>query len=398
MEKYKKYLTKNNIIIGVVVLVVIIGGWYFISNRKTDVLKGDAVTATFKGYDGNGTMTVSSTKSDKLMTDALVKKVGMSDSLKNRIILYSSGNLLSEENLSYYVEQRGTSMTDKEKQQVAQLETFDREITLTKLVNGKEYSSVSGLSNGDKVEFSINVTDDKDNPIKNSTKTIKVKGLKKATEYDAQKLLKHVTFKVSGLNGAGGVYGNDSVKLDSYLKNKFGNVKPELKINSSTKYKNGDQVTVNVKNWINRLGDKSDKNKFTNVKNTKVKIDGLTDVSNVDSSDLVKQVTDLVATKEGNLTKATFYHAYLSYVSADKYNLEVYYTIDASDLTGIFVAMSNAKGTQYFTVFNKSVKIADGKLVLDTSHGAADTVEISNGISATDSDPSKGGNGLVVLK
>lgn len=218
MEKYKKYLTKNNIIIGVVVLVVIIGGWYFINNRKTDVLKGDAVTATFKGYDGNGTMTVSSTKSDKLMTDALVKKVGMSDSLKNRIILYSGGDILSEENLEYYVEQRGTSMTDEEKQQVAQLETFDREITLTKLVNGKEYSSVSGLSNGDKVEFSVNVTDDKANPIKNSTKTIKVKGLKKATEYDAQKLLKHVTFKVSGLNGAGGVYGNDSVKLDSYLK------------------------------------------------------------------------------------------------------------------------------------------------------------------------------------
>lgn len=398
MEKYKKYLTKNNIIIGVVVLVVIIGGWYFISNRKTDVLKGDAVTATFKGYDGNGTMTVSSTKSDKLMTDALVKKVGMSDSLKNRIILYSSGNLLSEENLSYYVEQRGTSMTDKEKQQVAQLETFDREITLTKLVNGKEYSSVSGLSNGDKVEFSINVTDDKDNPIKNSTKTIKVKGLKKATEYDAQKLLKHVTFKVSGLNGAGGVYGNDSVKLDSYLKNKFGNVKPELKINSSTKYKNGDQVTVNVKNWINRLEDKSDKNKFTNVKNTKVKIDGLTDVSNVDSSDLVKQVTDLVATKEGNLTKATFYHAYLSYVSGGKYYLEVYYTIDASDLTGIFAAINNAKGTQYLSVFSEYVKITDGKLVLDTSNGAADTVELSNNLSAVAEDPSKGDSGLVVLK
>ena len=188
------------------------------------------------------------------------------------------------------------------------------------------------------------------------------------------------------------------MKLDSYLKNKFGNVKPELKINSSTKYKNGDQVTVNVKNWINRLEDKSDKNKFTNVKNTKVKIDGLTDVSNVDSSDLVKQVTDLVATKEGNLTKANFYHAYLSYVSGGKYYLEVYYTIDASDLTGIFAAINNAKGTQYLSVFSEYVKIADGKLVLDTSNGAADTVELSNNLSAVAEDPSKGDSGLVVLK
>lgn len=266
----KDFILKHKILIAAIGVVVVVGGiigfnaW---SNRKVD-MAANAVLK-FSGYNQNGTAELTEASGKKIMGE-MIDRVGQKEKLSDSAIAYLKNNLTGETQTS--IEDSGLSLEEQQK--------------LNQLSDELEHNIKTGISpddglkNGQKVTFSVQVADS-DLPIKTSSKTFTVSGLKKAKAVTATDLAKQLKHKFVGVNGKGDLF----IKSTEYSDRTF-------TVANNGKLKNGDKVTITLsKSLVNHLGE--DKT-FTGSRSFTWTVSGLTEPKQVKNySDVLRYMDEL---------------------------------------------------------------------------------------------------------
>lgn len=210
MKNFRKFI--------VIVLMALVTVSLVACSQKKSALED--VKVTFKGYDGHGYMEGDSKKITSNMIDIMAKKAKLDDYLTEKL-----KDVVETDAADYDLEKDATS---DERDSLVKVERWMKEIKIRS-------SKKENLKNGDKVRITIK-TGDKDNPVKEETKTYTVKGLKKTKKVSAKDIAKNLDVQAYGYNGKG---------LIAITSKKYkGEVMFHIKNNGSLK--NGDKVTIKL--------------------------------------------------------------------------------------------------------------------------------------------------------
>lgn len=301
MKNFRKFI--------VIVLMALVTVSLGACSQKKSVLEG--VKVTFKGYDGHGYMEGDSKKITSNMIDIMAKKAKLDDYLTEKL-----KDVVETNAADYDLEKDATS---DERDSLVKVERWMKEIKIRS-------SKKENLKNGDKVRITIK-TGDKDNPVKEETKTYTVKGLKKTKKVSAKDIAKNLDVQAYGYNGKG---------LIAITSRKYkGSVSFHIKHNGSLK--NGDKVTIKLPSEFTS----DEKIDFQGKKEFTYTVQGLKELTATKDLDEIKKVTDSLVNDQypyGKIEKYvnTFINMYFVPTSAySDYSDESDTSVELNDTTGL---------------------------------------------------------------
>ena len=258
MKNFRKFI--------VIVLMALVTVSLVACSQKKSALED--VKVTFKGYDGHGYMEGDSKKITSNMIDIMAKKAKLDDYLTEKL-----KDVVETDAADYDLEKDATS---DERDSLVKVERWMKEIKIRS-------SKKENLKNGDKVRITIK-TGDKDNPVKEETKTYTVKGLKKTKKVSAKDIAKNLDVQAYGYNGKG---------LIAITSKKYkGSVSFHIKNNGSLK--NGDKVTIKLPSEFTS----DEKIDFQGKKEFTYTVQGLKELAATKDLDEIKKVTDSMVNDE----------------------------------------------------------------------------------------------------
>lgn len=265
MKNFRKFI--------VIVLMALVTVSLGACSQKKSALED--VKVTFKGYDGHGYMDMDARKMADNLADVMCKKVKLDDYLTEKL----KGDAEIED-----LEKEATS---DERDKLVKIDRWVKEIKF-------RASKKENLKNGDKVRITIK-TGDKDNPVKEETKTYTVKGLKKTKKVSAKDIAKNLDVQAYGYNGKG---------LIAITSKKYkGSVSFHIKHNGALK--NGDKVTIKLPSEFTS----DEKIDFQGKKEFTYTVQGLKELTATKDLDEIKKVTDSLVNDQYP------YNDYMKYVN-----------------------------------------------------------------------------------
>lgn len=301
MKNFRKFI--------VIVLMALVTVSLVACSQKKSALED--VKVTFKGYDGHGYMEGDSKKITSNMIDIMAKKAKLDDYLTEKL-----KDVVETDAADYDLEKDATS---DERDSLVKVERWMKEIKIRS-------SKKENLKNGDKVRITIK-TGDKDNPVKEETKTYTVKGLKKTKKVSAKDIAKNLDVQAYGYNGKG---------LIAITSKKYkGSVSFHIKNNGSLK--NGDKVTIKLPSEFTS----DEKIDFQGKKEFTYTVQGLKELAATKDLDEIKKVTDSMVNDEypyGEFEKYvnTFINMYFVPTSAySDYSDEKDTSVELNDKSGL---------------------------------------------------------------
>lgn len=275
-------------------------------SQKKSIL--DDVKVKYEGYSGHGIADLDNEKLNSNMVDVFAKKLKLDDYLTEKL----KSNELNAEALE-------SEATSDERDKLVKVERWvkDTRVRVNKAQN---------LKNGDKYVVTIK-TGDKENPIKNESKTYTVKGLKKTKKVTAKDIAKDLNVQAYGYNGKG---------LIAITSKKYkGSVSFHIKNNGSLK--NGDKVTIKLPSEFTDY----EKFDFRGKKEFTYTVQGLKELAATKDLDEIKKVTDSMVNDEypyGEFEKYvnTFINMYFVPTSAySDYSDEKDTSVELNDKSGL---------------------------------------------------------------
>lgn len=275
-------------------------------SQKKSVL--DDVKVKYEGYSGHGIADLDNEKINSNMVDVFAKKLKLDDYLTEKL----KSNELNAEALE-------SEATSDERDKLVKVERWvkDTRVRVNKAQN---------LKNGDKYVVTIK-TGDKENPIKNESKTYIVKGLKKTKKVTAKDIAKDLNVQAYGYNGKG---------LIAITSKKYkGEVMFHIKKNGSLS--NGDKVTIKLPSEFTDY----EKFDFRGKKEFTYTVQGLKELAATKDLDEIKKVTDSMVNDEypyGEFEKYvnTFINMYFVPTSAySDYSDEKDTSVELNDKSGL---------------------------------------------------------------
>ena len=301
MKNFRKFI--------VIVLMALVTVSLVACSQKKSALED--VKVTFKGYDGHGYMEGDSKKITSNMIDIMAKKAKLDDYLTEKL-----KDVVETDAADYDLEKDATS---DERDSLVKVERWMKEIKIRS-------SKKENLKNGDKVRITIK-TGDKDNPVKEETKTYTVKGLKKTKKVSAKDIAKNLDVQAYGYNGKG---------LIAITSKKYkGEVMFHIKKNGSLS--NGDKVTIKLPSEFTDY----EKFDFRGKKEFTYTVQGLKELAATKDLDEIKKVTDSMVNDEypyGEFEKYvnTFINMYFVPTSAySDYSDEKDTSVELNDKSGL---------------------------------------------------------------
>lgn len=301
MKNFRKFI--------VIVLMALVTVSLVACSQKKSALED--VKVTFKGYDGHGYMEGDSKKITSNMIDIMANKAKLDDYLTEKL-----KDVVETDAADYDLEKDATS---DERDSLVKVERWMKEIKIRS-------SKKENLKNGDKVRITIK-TGDKDNPIKNESKTYTVKGLKKTKKVTAKDIAKDLNVQAYGYNGKG---------LIAITSKKYkGEVMFHIKKNGSLS--NGDKVTIKLPSEFTDY----EKFDFRGKKEFTYTVQGLKELAATKDLDEIKKVTDSMVNDEypyGEFEKYvnTFINMYFVPTSAySDYSDEKDTSVELNDKSGL---------------------------------------------------------------
>lgn len=301
MKNFRKFI--------VIVLMALVTVSLVACSQKKSALED--VKVTFKGYDGHGYMEGDSKKITSNMIDIMAKKAKLDDYLTEKL-----KDVVETDAADYDLEKDATS---DERDSLVKVERWMKEIKIRS-------SKKENLKNGDKVRITIK-NGDKDNPVKEETKTYTVKGLKKTKKVSAKDIAKNLDVQAYGYNGKG---------LIAITSKKYkGSVSFHIKNNGSLK--NGDKVTIKLPSEFTS----DEKIDFQGKKEFTYTVQGLKELAATKDLDEIKKVTDSMVNDEypyGEFEKYvnTFINMYFVPTSAySDYSDEKDTSVELNDKSGL---------------------------------------------------------------
>lgn len=301
MKNFRKFI--------VIVLMALVTVSLVACSQKKSALED--VKVTFKGYDGHGYMEGDSKKITSNMIDIMAKKAKLDDYLTEKL-----KDVVETDAADYDLEKDATS---DERDSLVKVERWMKEIKIRS-------SKKENLKNGDKVRITIK-TGDKDNPVKEETKTYTVKGLKKTKKVSAKDIAKNLDVQAYGYNGKG---------LIAITSKKYkGSISFHIKNNGSLK--NGDKVTIKLPSEFTDY----EKFDFRGKKEFTYTVQGLKELAATKDLDEIKKVTDSMVNDEypyGEFEKYvnTFINMYFVPTSAySDYSDEKDTSVELNDKSGL---------------------------------------------------------------
>lgn len=301
MKNFRKFI--------VIVLMALVTVSLVACSQKKSALED--VKVTFKGYDGHGYMEGDSKKITSNMIDIMAKKAKLDDYLTEKL-----KDVVETDAADYDLEKDATS---DERDSLVKVERWMKEIKIRS-------SKKENLKNGDKVRITIK-TGDKDNPVKEETKTYTVKGLKKTKKVSAKDIAKNLDVQAYGYNGKG---------LIAITSKKYkGSVSFHIKNNGSLK--NGDKVIIKLPSEFTS----DEKIDFQGKKEFTYTVQGLKELAATKDLDEIKKVTDSMVNDEypyGEFEKYvnTFINMYFVPTSAySDYSDEKDTSVELNDKSGL---------------------------------------------------------------
>lgn len=299
----KSMKLRNMLLIAVMALSVVMVS---ACSQKKSVL--DDVKVKYEGYSGHGIADLDNEKINSNMVDVFAKKLKLDDYLTEKL----KSNELNAEALE-------SEATSDERDKLVKVERWvkDTRVRVNKAQN---------LKNGDKYVVTIK-TGDKENPIKNESKTYTVKGLKKTKKVTAKDIAKDLNVQAYGYNGKG---------LIAITSKKYkGEVMFHIKKNGSLS--NGDKVTIKLPSEFTDY----EKFDFRGKKEFTYTVQGLKELAATKDLDEIKKVTDSMVNDEypyGEFEKYvnTFINMYFVPTSAySDYSDEKDTSVELNDKSGL---------------------------------------------------------------
>ena len=298
MKNFRKFI--------VIVLMALVTVSLVACSQKKSVL--DDVKVKYEGYSGHGIADLDNEKINSNMGDVFAKKLKLDDYLTEKL----KSNELNAEALE-------SEATSDERDKLVKVERWvkDTRVRVNKAQN---------LKNGDKYVVTIK-TGDKENPIKNESKTYTVKGLKKTKKVTAKDIAKDLNVQAYGYNGKG---------LIAITSKKYkGEVMFHIKKNGSLS--NGDKVTIKLPSEFTDY----EKFYFRGKKEFTYTVQGLKELAATKDLDEIKKVTDSMVNDEypyGEFEKYvnTFINMYFVPTSAySDYSDEKDTSVELNDKSGL---------------------------------------------------------------
>lgn len=299
----KSMKLRNMLLIAVMALSVVMVS---ACSQKKSIL--DDVKVKYEGYSGHGIADLDNEKLNSNMVDVFAKKLKLDDYLTEKL----KSNELNAEALE-------SEATSDERDKLVKVERWvkDTRVRVNKAQN---------LKNGDKYVVTIK-TGDKDNPVKEETKTYTVKGLKKTKKVTAKDIAKDLNVQAYGYNGKG---------LIAITSKKYkGEVMFHIKKNGSLS--NGDKVTIKLPSEFTDY----EKFDFRGKKEFTYTVQGLKELAATKDLDEIKKVTDSMVNDEypyGEFEKYvnTFINMYFVPTSAySDYSDEKDTSVELNDKSGL---------------------------------------------------------------
>lgn len=299
----KSMKLRNMLLIAVMALSVVMVS---ACSQKKSIL--DDVKVKYEGYSGHGIADLDNEKLNSNMVDVFAKKLKLDDYLTEKL----KSNELNAEALE-------SEATSDERDKLVKVERWvkDTRVRVNKAQN---------LKNGDKYVVTIK-TGDKENPIKNESKTYTVKGLKKTKKVTAKDIAKDLNVQAYGYNGKG---------LIAITSKKYkGEVMFHIKKNGSLS--NGDKVTIKLPSEFTDY----EKFDFRGKKKFTYTVQGLKELAATKDLDEIKKVTDSMVNDEypyGEFEKYvnTFINMYFVPTSAySDYSDEKDTSVELNDKSGL---------------------------------------------------------------
>ncbi len=299
----KSMKLRNMLLIAVMALSVVMVS---ACSQKKSIL--DDVKVKYEGYSGHGIADLDNEKLNSNMVDVFAKKLKLDDYLTEKL----KSNELNAEALE-------SEATSDERDKLVKVERWvkDTRVRVNKAQN---------LKNGDKYVVTIK-TGDKENPIKNESKTYTVKGLKKTKKVTAKDIAKDLNVQAYGYNGKG---------LIAITSKKYkGEVMFHIKKNGSLS--NGDKVTIKLPSEFTDY----EKFDFRGKKEFTYTVQGLKELAATKDLDEIKKVTDSMVNDEypyGEFEKYvnTFINMYFVPTSAySDYSDEKDTSVELNDKSGL---------------------------------------------------------------
>ncbi|GKQ42216.1 hypothetical protein RD055328_01390 [Companilactobacillus sp. RD055328] len=326
MQKYLDKLKEVNrkwIISAIAVLVIIFGFLFWNSHRKYDV--SDQINVSFSGYNGRGTAHFDGTASHKKIFELVGKREGLKQEDIDRII---ANDMEYDDMIDIYAKAAKTE-------------------DLTNMVS-VDLSKDDNLSNGDKIKLKV-VVPSKEIPIKEVTKTLTVKGLKKVKTVDVKDIKSNLKIKFEGVSGLGKIRVNSNKYKDMVL-----NVKKNGKL------KNNDKVKIVIsKQDIEDM--ESNGKKFEGSRSFETTVSGLQDVNEISNIEDVINLNTALANDENESGDATTYkvelvHSYIENNADDDYSKTSSQVSvnDNSDMSNTYNVFGMYKVTTISTYNNKA--------------------------------------------
>lgn len=299
----KSMKLRNMLLIAVMTLSVVMVS---ACSQKKSIL--DDVKVKYEGYSGHGIADLDNEKLNSNMVDVFAKKLKLDDYLTEKL----KSNELNAEALE-------SEATSDERDKLVKVERWvkDTRVRVNKAQN---------LKNGDKYVVTIK-TGDKENPIKNESKTYTVKGLKKTKKVTAKDIAKDLNVQAYGYNSKG---------LIAITSKKYkGEVMFHIKKNGSLS--NGDKVTIKLPSEFTDY----EKFDFRGKKEFTYTVQGLKELAATKDLDEIKKVTDSMVNDEypyGEFEKYvnTFINMYFVPTSAySDYSDEKDTSVELNDKSGL---------------------------------------------------------------
>lgn len=326
----------KRILVGGAVAIAVTGGLLFWgTHRKVNVLTGDDFKYTITGYNKRGDFDIDELKLAKHIATVIAEKDKVPETVTTKILDdYSSSDIIDGDNAKDYLEYNSSSLTADDRDKVAKfIQDIQGVSVYTYNNNDKKPTEETSqyfdtdereLKNGDKV--TVEVKTPSDSPIKSTTKTFKIKGLKQPQTVKLSSLYNHLSLYASGIEGTD--FQKARVKFAN--KPKYLRYANNPKLAKDTKLKNGQVVQVNTKAWAKYLNNQFDNKHFVVDKPLSFKVSGLASKKQLDYSQVIKKansyIEDLYSDTE--IAKGGPTAIYADYNERDNdYSMSLYYPL-----------------------------------------------------------------------
>lgn len=361
MQKYLDKLKSINIkwlIPVIAVLIIIFGFLFWNSHKKYDV--SDQFRVSFDGYNGQGTADFDDTAVRQKIFEIVGKREGLKQADIDRIV---ANDMSYNDMPDIYVK-------------AAKTEDLIKMVSVT-------LSKENNLTNGDKIKLKI-VVPSKEIPIKEVTKTVTVKGLKKVKNITANDIKENLTIKFKGVSGLGKIKINSKKYKDMVLK-----------VKGNGKLSNNDKIKIEIsKNDIANM--ELNGKKFEGSQSFETTVSGLQEVSSITNiQDVINLNTAMAKDDNEDMSSETYkvelVHSYIQNSTDDdntniKSNMNSQVSVnnnsDINDTYSVFgmykvttIAYDNSATVEYVQYGYQGLELEDHVLNIKDKNSEDDSIQ-----------------------